>query len=464
MNTTKVQKVPPLPYHIRTATAGTVAIYGQPPVNPTSYRVKWPIGRDGDHTIRYGSKIYCDWADALREAKKQADLLESCERPPDPTTWEQLRRAAALYAECVEALHDTGLSVFAAVSLLLELLRHMSVERLKVFAVLYAPRIGKVKDLRVEEIIPDYRVHLFGDSKPSNRDQKRKDACLTGFENRFRGHVIGDLLAGPLKKYLDEMWPSEDPFNKALYCLRGLFNFARDFEKALPAQMATEMDLIVYRSVPKPVKAMVDVRTYARLVAAAYDREIHLVILLVFRLHLRAEECGFPGRKSLEPNDFIRDRTGKIVMIHVRAEVSKTSVFRDIEVEPELREVLGELVPKSGRLFSDDDPFRRVRDLARALGIKWTPRGPRRSCVSHTVCAGEDIMEVARKDGHTVQVLRDKYFIPVEQRTAKLYCAIRGSVARIRTLPRHRRAPAAAKRTTTSEPEIGLLDSEENEI
>ncbi|HWQ92904.1 MAG TPA: hypothetical protein VN673_14605 [Clostridia bacterium] len=425
-----------LPHKIETVTGGTVTIFGEPANAPIAFRVRWPIGRDAEGKLVYKSKTLPTFKKALVKAKQVGELLDSKDRPRDPKSWEEHMSRSALYSKCMEFLKNSGLDLLAACLLLAELISLLGVDRLKRFAAMYAPRLSKTVDITVEAICKDYVQRIFKGGMPQTADENRKSACLKAFESKFGRRFIGDLLAAELLKFMEQEQPTEDPFNKWLYCLRGLFTYARDMQKALPAEMPTEMEYIAYKVVPPPQKRMFDVRSYGRLGAAAPDKETLLAIVLAFRLHVRMEECQHPKKGAgLMASDFERGKDGHVRSIHIRPEVSKTGLPRDIEIEPSLIATVEALLPESGPVFTTADPFARVRALAEKHEIPWVSRGVRRSCVSHTVCAGEDIKDVAKKDGHSEDILRKHYFIAVDHPIAKVYCSIRFSLAKIRILP-----------------------------
>jgi integrase len=232
--------------------------------------------------------------------------------------------------------------------------------------------------------------------------------------------------------FIDTNKPNDDSYNKYLYTLRPLFRFARDIKKALPALLPTECDLLVYHKPGKVDKKVFTVEAYGKLLNAAPDKETLLALKLVFRHHVREDECA-----DLLGEDFRKNEKGFPIELIIREEVSKTGIVRKIPIDEDHRAVLKELIPDSGRLFTTKDPYFRVRQLAKRIGIPWVNRGPRRSCTSYCVYSGIDIVKVAERNGHTETVLRNRYLVAVSHSQSKLFCSIRISLDKIKRLPSH---------------------------
>jgi hypothetical protein len=179
--------------------------------------------------------------------------------------------------------------------------------------------------------------------------------------------------------------------------------------------------------------------TLGRLVTAAPDRQLLLVAKLGFHYGLRAGE--FAGLSASDNFVFENDRLAEITL-DGRARGAMGRTARIIPINSGDRWVLRLLMPESGPLFSDRDPWGRFCRFARTIGIHLCRNCALRSFLNHARMDGMSAAEAASRTGRR-ELGFDRHFLrPFPREQAGEYFNLDFNAARIATLPRHRRSLA----------------------
>ncbi len=405
---------------------------------------RWRQGKDKLPAIRYrishwmGSKrlsiILHNPETVLKEARAWGKSLNTEGHTRSTALFQEQRRRSILYGECEDILASYSVDPIRACRITAGLLETAGIEGAEKLIAVYAPLVRKCHPLFVSKGVEEYRKVLFKTGELKTKDQERKDKCLKLFADRFGGTQLLFITADQIKAFLQGATQGKDMRNKYLYCLRSLFNWARDDKQALPARIETECDIVNGRKPEKPEPEIYPVRAFAWLAGLAVDREMVLALALAGQHFLRQAEV-----ERLRGEDFHRDPTGMPFEIIVREAVAKTRQRRPIPIEPPFRPLFKALAPPKGPLFHTTKPFDRVERLARALGITKIKNGFRHSCISYAISAGMTREEAASRAGHDQQTQGSFYFVLVDAREARKYRRITFNLPRAVQLPLYRR-------------------------
>lgn len=403
--------------------------------------MRWYVGK-----LRH-SETYKTPKEADAFALGKATELNNENRPPTESVLTELRRKAILWDEAASILAPHNWPVIRAVDTFNHLLGEMGDEGVRYFSHLYSPRLAKVRPCLVSDAVTKYQEFISTRDEVSKSHQANQKPCFEQFKKQFGQRNIHLVDCAEMDAWLEgrKMMPST--FSSWLYNLRGLFRYAKDYLKALPQTMPTECELIRRR---KGDKAPAEVFTIREIVAIGThlpDQETMLAFTLVLFGHLRQEEA-----EELLGQDFRRDRDGNVSQIDANNRIvkRKTGEFRPrtIEVKPNLKRILNQLLPAKGPLFTSNKVFKRIRRIAAALGIRWKHNALRHGCASYAIALGEEEKEVARLNGHTIDVLRKNYFVAVAQEDARKYWRITFNLERLKRLPRSHRSDLEASKET----------------
>ena len=174
------------------------------------------------------------------------------------------------------------------------------------------------------------------------------------------------------------------------------------------------------------IPGMVDSSMLATLVARAPDKEMLLALKLPFHHRIAASELA-----HMQVGDF---GFGEARVPHeIRAGwwIRGSMYRRRIVIEPADGRVLQALLPSSGPLFSEKDPFRRAQHFAKRLGIWLTRAGAADSLQLHEFALGIQAYARARPP----QAPRP--YCPITPKQAEAYWRVPFDRRRIASLPRH---------------------------
>ncbi len=434
----------PYPRHEQVGSV-VVTIFDESKSNKPKYRVRWYVGKKRD------SKTCDSPGTAQKFAIAKATELNNEERPPSKHELGTLRRKAMLWDEASTILAPHDWPVIRAVDTFGLLLAEMGDEGVRYFSHRYSPRLAKVRPTTVAVALEKYRQFITDHDQVSKDHQRNVNSCFKLFAEKFGSERIDRIECTAVDEWLESRDYAASTRDKWLYGLRGLFNYAKDYLKALPQTLPTECDL-VRRT--KGDKAPAEVFTIGEIITIGShlpDKETLLALTLVLFGHLRQEEAV-----ELVAENFNRDEQGIPNSITANNNVVKRKKgefrARTIEIKPNLRRILAVLLPQKGPLFKSKSVFARIRRIAAALGIDWKHNALRHCCSSYAVAWGELEQKVADLSGHTVAVLRKNYLVSVAQEEARKYWKITFNTTRLAKLPRFGKtdleAPkqAAAKR------------------
>ena len=107
---------------------------------------------------------------------------------------------------------------------------------------------------------------------------------------------------------------------------------------------------------------------------------------------------------------------------------------RNIHIAPDDRPVMGALLPKSGPLLRDADPFGRLRRFAAKLDVNLTRDLAWRSCIQYCLTLGTELDALVHMAGLESQTFHPRIFNPVSRDEARHYFRPVG-ISRIKALP-----------------------------
>jgi hypothetical protein len=189
--------------------------------------------------------------------------------------------------------------------------------------------------------------------------------------------------------------------------------------------------MISYQRPPLQSVDIVPPRLLQRIIIAAPDTELLLSAKLSFHNFVGAGELSRITRES-----FIFDRNGQLIQLFVPSSRSMVHRGRYIRISERDSDTLKALTLSPGPLFTDREPWGRLRGFARTLHLYLERNCARRSCITYAIAAGCCRDEVAAKAGINLQSYRHLYcpFSPVD---AEAYFNAEFDLARIAALPRH---------------------------
>jgi hypothetical protein len=380
------------------------------------------------------SKIYHNVLTLEKDAKQWGTSLNFTDRSGLSDSYHQQMRRATLYCECNEVLAPHHLDPLGACRYAAKLLDLMDLGGLEKLIAVYLPLLRKCQPMLVAPGVEQYRYFLFEDGVPETRNEKRKNTCLECFVDRFGGTQFLFVTVDQIRQFLVSSTSSPDTRNKYLYCLRGLFEWARDDRHALPATIDTVCHLVMGKKPDRSKPEIYSVRAFAWLASHAVDRDMVLALTLAGQHFVRQEEA-----ERMRGEFFLRDAVGNPHEIIVPSDVSKTGVERPIPIGPRFRKLFKLLLPSAGPIFKSKHPFDRIRRLAVLLGIEPKKNGFRHSCVAYSIGAGMRRHKAAHLAGHDLQTQGAFYFVKVDQREANKYWRICFNLNRVARLPQFRR-------------------------
>jgi hypothetical protein len=397
-------------------------------------RIKFGEGADARFKICHDPDDLEEFAETwLKEELNPKIVFPGTETHPEPVLAEEHLERSVLYRQCQKKLEKHGIEPMAACDYMAELLDVVDIEGLKKLMAIYLPLFRKCKPLSARELAEGFRKSLFGDREPETDDEIRKDRFLRLFAEYFGDTQVIHIGLADFERY--RMWVSRglDMRNKALYCLRDGFHWARDYAEALPARQTTICDWVIGKKPDATTYEPYSAQDSKRLAALLPDREMVWAFTLNGQQFVRQEEALQLGRKHIH-----RDVTGMPDEIIVTKDISKTKEERHIPIEPQFRGLFKVLLECEGPFFISKNPFDRIDTLLLALGVTLSKNGLRRSCVSHAVGAGMSREDAAKHAGHTLDTQKI-YLSAVEREEALEYRSIAFDSKRVRQLPAYKR-------------------------
>jgi integrase len=191
-----------------------------------------------------------------------------------------------------------------------------------------------------------------------------------------------------------------------------------------------------------------------RIAAAPPDKQTTLAYELVAFGHLRNCEAI-----KLTVENFPRSEDGTPFEIMVPRSIAVGGEARVIPIRPNLAKILMLTLPKKGRLFTDQGVYRRIRIVAKSLGIQWGNARLRPSCATYALAAHARIYDVAMWSGYQNLSSNDHILLPVSFDDAKKYWQLTLDCARIASLPVHQKLKLKSPATQPTEPPPSALSS-----
>src|ERR1035441_6798203 len=317
---------PKYPRHHKVGNVVVTVFDESTPTRP-KYRVRWYTGRKRD------AKAFDDALLADAFAIGKATELNDENRPPSKQEMGELRRKAILFEEIERILAPHNWTPARAADTFSILLTEMGDEGVRHFSHLYAPRLAKVRPHQVEDALKQYRQFVVGHDQVSTAHRDNLKRCFEIFEKRFGKIRLDRLECGQLDSWLEEQQLKASTRDKWLYGLRGLFAFARDYLKALPQTLPTEIELVRRTKSDKEPAQVFTIAEILAIGSSLPDQETMLAFALVLFGHLRQEEA-----QQLLAEDFRRTPLGIPHKIIVNNEVVKRVKGqvkpRDITIKP----------------------------------------------------------------------------------------------------------------------------------
>jgi hypothetical protein len=155
-----------------------------------------------------------------------------------------------------------------------------------------------------------------------------------------------------------------------------------------------------------------------RLVDFTPDHELLLTEKLCFHLFVWPEEL-----RRMDFSDFRLDAGGEPIGLNVSRDFLNPR-SRVIPIDPPHRAVFRTLLPRSGPLFQDPDPFARLQRLASNLQIKLSQRLALRSGMTYARCASLSANEITARACVKPPSLAGQLLSPEARARAEEYFAV----------------------------------------
>lgn len=273
------------------------------------------------------------------------------------------------------------------------------------------------EEKNVPEIVDEYLIRLAPDARPAYFKNTRHR--LRRFARSFPG-PIGRITKSDLEKWLHERAISNVTRNGERRLLVGLFRWARS-EKYLPNAARTEAEEI------KTLKTTMNIETF----------DLATVEKLMRHLEKNRPEylvyAAIGIFAGVRPAELARLDFSAIRWAHgdieIRADQSKTNARRLIEMEPNLKLWLAPYRNSRGPICVRRRPGEKLHEIAKSIGIEWTPDVMRHSFISYAVALKNEIGSVALRAGNSEGIIKRHYLKRVTAEEGRAFFAIapRGS-------------------------------------
>jgi integrase len=184
-----------------------------------------------------------------------------------------------------------------------------------------------------------------------------------------------------------------------------------------------------------------------RIAAALPDKQTTLAYALAIFGHLRYSEAI-----KLTAESFLRAENGTLFEILVPRRIAFDGQSRLIPIQPNLAKILKLTLPETGPLFTDQGVYRRIRTVAKSLGISWSNSGLRYGCTTYAMAAAVACKyEVATWSGGRNISFNDHILFPVSFADAKKYWQLTFDCGRIASLPVYHRLKLRGRASRATE-------------
>lgn len=181
-----------------------------------------------------------------------------------------------------------------------------------------------------------------------------------------------------------------------------------------------------------PVPDIIASPALATLVTGAADKELLLAVKLTFHVGLPPETLN-----GLRTEDFSFKRKGDLRVLLCESR-GKSRILWHIDIDPIHAPTLQALLPESGPLFRDSDPYGRVQCFAGTLGIHLTRKCATWSCLLYSAAAGVHLnLLIYMACGGLPPSWCCPHSCPISRREATAYWRVDFDRTRISQLPRH---------------------------
>lgn len=205
--------------------------------------------------------------------------------------------------------------------------------------------------------------------------------------------------------------------NKTVYCSLNNFYTWLGRNGYLRSDRPSAMDAIEAPIVPKTPPEIITVPDAKKaLQVAVRDTDPEYVLLLAIAMFsgIRTDESQQLHRRHVAPGECIR----------VTAKIAKTRKPRSVPIQPVLDAWMRPFYGRNGLVNSRKDPLLKVALVLKAEGILWKHDWLRHSYCSYRLAQTGDLRGTAQEDGHSIEVLVDKYLKMVSPSEAEAYFAL----------------------------------------
>lgn len=328
--------------------------------------------------------------------------------------------AAGVEADKLEGLLEAGKGMVATAttadlaSLALFRQNEPDVSLAEVIAVWRQHRGLVTKQILTSAICAEFLVAKS--SEKSVRHVQTLRHHVARFEALFAPKNFPNITTEELSIYLNETVGGSPKTRKNhLITLRSIFNWAKNAKRCLPFNEPTAADGV---EMPDPESGEHEVFTpkaLVRLLAFAEDCVVVWLVLGAFAGVREAERCRMTWAHWKE------DRKALVLT----PEITKTDRRRSIRVEDNLGQWLALFKGKEKeKMVPYHNPFKKIRPMLDATGMKWVDNGLRAGYVSYHMELNEDMALTSKHSGHSLRVLEADYLNLVSKADAQSWFGI----------------------------------------